>query len=605
MTRSYLLATVAVIASGVPALAQDAFELDTIVVSGSLSPVTTDSTGATVEVLTGEDVGANDSSVINRLDRLPGVSSTSNGGFGTVSSIRIRGLPAAYVGVRINGINVSDPSQTQSMYNFGGLTASGIGRIEVLKGSQSALYGSEAIGGVVDIQTFRPERLGFSTEIAAEAGSFGTYSGTLNLGYKTDQGEVALTFGRVESDGISSIAGDDEDDGFKQSTLTFSAQHAVNDMVTLGGAIYYRDGETEIDRSATDNSGTNFQEELGARIFAEMQTGAVTHTLSFSHFDVDRRDPTGWTKHFAGERRQVAYLGSAELGAMYTLNFGIDRTKEEATTDGITESDHTTSAQAELLFRPTDAIDVSAALRYDDNSSFGGKATGRLAAVWRPADDLAFRAVVGTGFRTPSLYERFSAAGDPDLQPEQSRSVELGVEKSFSDVGTVKATLFYTEIDDRIDWDNFAAVCGSGYGCYTQVSGKTKSKGIELSGEYALNTAVSLYGNYTYTDAQTNGDRLSRTPRHDLVLGASSDFSDKLSGYVDLRHVADVIPSIYAPANHKVKDYTLVGVGLSYDITDNATGYLRIENVFDEDYETAGGYNTPGRAAFFGVRAKF
>lgn len=607
--RSALLATVAATPLlATPAFAQDAFDLGEIIVSGSLTPLGKASTGATVEVLRGADTGANDSSVITRLDRLPGVNSTSSGGLGTIASIQIRGLPSRYVGVRINGINVSDPSQVQSAFNFGGLIASGIDRIEVLKGSQSALYGSETIGGVVAIQTFRPEQLGFSSEISAEAGSFNTYSGTLNLGYKTDRGEVALTYGRITSDGISALAADTEDDGFKQTTVTLSAEHAATDTLTIGGALYYRDGETEIDRSATDSSGINYLEETGARVFARLQTGAISHTFSYSQFDVDRRDPGApiWsTKSFAGKRKELSYLGSAELGSSYTLNFGLDRKEETSRLDRISASDRTTSAQAELLYRPTDAIDVSAALRYDDNSDFGGKATGRLSAVWRPADDLTIRAVVGTGFRAPSLYERFSAYGDPALQPEQSRSFELGVEKSFGDAASVKATVFYTEIDDLIDFDGSSTACASGFGCYNQVPGKTKSKGIELSGDYAFNDALKVYGNYTYTDAKNEGARLTRTPRHDLAIGADGAFNEKLSGYVDVRYVADVLASPYAPAGHKVGDYTLVGMGLNYSLTDKATAYLRVENVLDKDYETAGGYNTPGRAAFLGIRAKF
>lgn len=172
-------------------------------------------------------------------------------------------------------------------------------------------------------------------------------------------------------------------------------------------------------------------------------------------------------------------------------------------------------------------------------------------------------------------------------------------------MASVKATLFYTEIDDLIDFDGNSVACASGFGCYNQVPGKTKSKGIELSGDYAFNDAFKLYGNYTYTDAKNEGARLARTPRHDLVIGADGAFNEKLSGYVDVRYVADVTASPFAPVGHKVGDYTLVGMGLNYALTDKATAYLRVENVLDKDYETAGGYNTPGRSAFLGIRAKF
>ena len=608
MKRIFLTTTILTGAlSSAAATAQQTYDLGTIVLSSSLTPVELGRTGATVEVLEGEDVGATDTSVINRLDRLPGVNSTANGGLGANAGLQIRGLPARYVGVRINGIDVADPSGTQNQFNFGGLTASGIGRIEVLKGSQSALYGSEAIAGVVNITTFTPEKLGFSGQAQAEAGSFGTYSGTLSGGYKTERGYVALSYGRVTTDGISAQSFNTEKDEFEQTTVDLTGQYDVTDSLTFGGALHYRDGEVDIDRSrfANDVTGRISSNEQGARVFATLRAGAITHTLSYSYFDIDRDDPGGFTTTFTGERQTIDYLGSASLGASTTLNFGVEHTKEKFTSGAARGSEDDTAVKAELLVAATEQIDISAALRYDDNSVFGGQTTGRLAAVWRPVEDLAFRAVIGTGYRAPSLYERFGPNGVATLQPEDSRSYELGVEKTFGSVGHVKATVFYTDIDNLIDYVNGAPGCASPFGCYQQIPGTTTAKGIELSGEYALSSMVNVYGAYTYTDAETGGVRLDRTPKHDVVLGLTADFTDRFSAYGDVRHVANVVPSQFAPANHKVGDYTLVGVGMSYDITDNAELYLRVENLFDEDYETAGGFNQPGRAAYVGFRANF
>lgn len=606
MIRSSLLASVAISPFLLStAFAQEVFDLGEIVVSGSLSPVTEGQTGATVEIIDGRDLAGNDSAVIQRLNRLPGVSSTANGGLGTNSSIQVRGLPSRYVVVRVNGIDMNDPSGTQSSFNFGSLTPSGIDRIEVLKGSQSALYGSEAIGGVVDITTYRPTEQGVSGRLSGEIGSFGTTSGTLSLGLLTERAEVAFSYGRIVSDGFSARANDDEDDSFRQTTLNLTGSYAVTDNFTLGAAVNSREGALEIDRSSADNSGQNYFEELGARVYGELVTGNVTHTLAYSYFDIERRDPTGFTTKFTGERKRLSYLGSAELSNGYTLNFGLDNTEESFNSGGETGSEDTFSAQAELLFQPVSNLDLSAAFRYDDNSAFGGNTTGRLAAAWRAKEDLTFRAVLGTGFRAPSLYERFSIYGDADLSPEQSRSFELGVEKSYGALASVKATLFYTEIDDLIQFDGASTACSSGFGCYNQVAGTTKSRGLELSADYALSDVTNVYGNYTYTDAKTDGTRLTRTPRHDLVLGVDTQFSNRLSAGVDLRYVADVVPSAFAPADNKVGDYSVMGANVSFDLSDTAQAYLRVENLFDEEYETAGGFNTPGRSAFFGIRADF
>lgn len=602
---SILMTTTALLAATAAQAQETVYDLGTLVLSGSLSPVELGRTGSSIEIVEGDEIALRDSRPIDALSRLPGVGVVSNGGLGALGAIQVRGLPARYVGVRINGINVSDPSGTQNQFNFGNYLGAGIERIEVLKGSQSALYGSEAIAGVVDITTYRPETEGFSGEAQAEAGSFGTYAGSLSLGFKSERGEVALTYGRVESDGISARSSDDEKDGLVQDSLTLSAQHDVTDTLTIGGSFLYRDSEIEIDRSTTDSSGINYATERGARVFATLETGVVTHTLSYSIFDIDRRDPGGFTSRFQGERRTLSYLGNAIVNPSFDLNFGLERTEEDIANGSVTGTEDTTSVSVEALFRPSDALDLSAALRYDDNSDFGGETTGRLAAAWRPVDAWTIRAVLGTGYRAPSLFERFSDYGDPNLQPETSRSVELGAERSLGDRGFVKATLFYTSIDDLIDFDGAATACGSGFGCYNQVPGTTKSRGLELSGEYAMNDRVMVFGAYTYTDAKTEGVRLTRTPRHDLVLGAEAELTDRLSGYVDLRHVADIEPSPFAPADNLVGDYTVVGIGASYDLSDTAEAYLRVENLFDEDYETAGGFNQPGRAVYFGIRASF
>lgn len=607
LSPAFLLSTTSLFA--VPALAQDqVYELDPIIVqSSSLTPIEQTRSGATVIVIEGNDTGRNDTTVIDRLTRLPGVNATSNGGLGALSTVQIRGLPARYVGVRINGIDVSDPSGTQNQFNFGGFTSSGVQRIEVLKGSQSALFGSEAIAGVIDITTFRPEKLGFSGQAQVEGGSHDTYSGNFSGGFKSERGEIALSYGYIESDGISAQSFNTERDSFEQTTVSLTGQYNVTDLFTVGGALLYRDGDIEIDRSSFTNDATGeiSSQEQGARLFATLGTGAITHTLSYSYFDIERLDPGGFTTRFEGDRKTVAYLGSAELGARTILNFGLDYTEEEINSGTAIGSEDNTAGMLELLYSPTDRIDLSAAIRYDDNSDFGGEATGRFAAVFRPVEDVAIRAVVGTGYRAPSLFERFSDFGDPDLQPEDSISYELGVEKTFGDLGFVKATLFYTDIEDLIDFDGASTACASGFGCFNQVPGTTTSQGIELSGEYALSDAVSLFGAYTYTDAETDGARLTRTPKHDLVVGVNADFTDRFSGYLDLRRIDDVKPSAFAPPDNKVGDYTLLGAGLSYGVTDAADVYLRVENLLDQDYETAGGFNQPGRTAFLGLRARF
>ena len=609
--RKLLALTTAPLALSVsPAIAQDQpFALDEIVVTGAftaLAPQPLARTGATVDLLDTEALEAAPTfTLASTLAALPGVSFSSDGGLGSAKRLRIRGLDTSYVAVRIDGIDVTDPAGVQTALDFGGLTKAGLGRVEVIKGSQSALYGSEAIAGVIDITTARGEELGFGGGFDVEAGSFETYAGTLGVTQRTERGQLSFTLDRTISEGISTRAGDDEADGFQQTFATLSGDFAITDSVTLGVSALWRDAELEIDRSAADNSGINFTEQRGARIYAEIDAFGIDHELSYSVFSSDREDPGGFTRNFEGDRRTLSYVGTGDLGTT-TLSFGGDWTEETIETDSVSGDDVTVSLFGEAVFRPLETLDLALSLRHDDSDDFGGQTTGRLAAAWQATPNTIVRAVAGTGFRAPSLFERFSDFGDPDLEAEESVSFDLGVEQRFGDESFVKATVFYAEIDNLIRFDPNATICGTGFGCYGQVEGTTRTRGLELSGRYALAQGrAALFGAYTYTDAETDEGRLARVPRHDLVLGIEGEIADRLTGRFDVRHVADVEASEFAPADNKVGDYTLANFGLDYALTDTVSATLRVENLFDEDYETAGGFNQPGRAAYVGLSTAF
>lgn len=582
------------------ALAQDAGEiytLDEIVVSGSLTPVAKSETGATVETVDADETGDASTPVLDVLTTLPGVSYSSNGGLGTSSNLRIRGLDARYVGVRINGIDVSDPSSGQAQFDFGGLTGFGISSIEVVKGSQSALYGSEAVAGLIDIRTDGAVEPGYDTTVELSGGSYGTYSGGISSVLESDTGKLSFSLSHVKTDGFSALASNDEDDGYEATTLTFGLEQDVSDSVTLGLSGLYMSSDNDYDLSS-DIGAQSSREQKGLRSFARIQGDTISHEFSASLFETDRSYPGGYTEDYTGKRHEFAYLGSTDLSALSTLTFGFEYTEEKFNIDGLARKDDNKAVKAEWLHSPMDTLDLSVALRYDDHSDFGDHLSGRLAAAWDVAPDWTLRAVLGTGFRAPSLYERYSPSGKADLKEETSQSAEIGIERRFGGDDFVKGTLFYTKIDDRIDYDFVTST-------YNQVPGTTTSKGIELSGHYTLSERVALFGNYTYTDAETAGEKAQRVPRHDLVLGLDALLTDQLSGQFTVQHVADVTPSPYAPADHRVGDYTLVNAGLSYQLNDATALSLRIENLTDEDYETAGGYNTPGRSAYLGLKASF
>lgn len=573
-------------------------DLDEITVLAGQSDTELSRTGASVEVLDQQDIEDAPRDTATALSLLPGVTLSQNGGTGATSTLRVRGLGSKYIAVRIDGIDVSDPSSTQTSFNFGGLINSGIGRIELLKGSQSAIHGSEAVGGVIDITSRRSDKPGFSASVTAEAGSFGTKLGATTLSNVTEDGEVTLNLSRIDTDGFSSRDSDTESDGFEQTDLRLTARHAVTDQLTLGMAGLYSDGTLEFDRSTSDPSGEIEQTRRGARVFAEYAGGVIDHEFSAQSFTNDRLDAGSiFTNRFVGKRDKVDYTGHAMLNPRSDLHFGAEWSEETARLDASRYETSEAAVFAELQYAASDALDVSLALRQDEHADFGGRTSGRVALAWRFSDDMTLRAVAGTGFRAPSLYELYGSFGNAGLMAETSESYELSLERRFANDGTIKATLFNTEIDNLID---YSFVTSS----YAQVPGETRTRGLELAGRTPLGDAVDLFGSYTLTDTRTpGGGRLARTPRHDLLVGLSGQTDWGLRGEISVNHIMDR-PDDGFPAR-AMPDYTVVHVGTSYAITDDADMYLRIENLTDTTYQTAAGFNQSGRAAYFGVRASF
>lgn len=618
-----LAASTAILAT--PVMAQeDETYLGKITITASTQAVDVSRTGASVEVVTEEELDTAPLPFATYLATLPGVSMNTNGGFGSTTALRLRGLPAYYIGTKIDGIDVSDPSGPQLYFDFAGLTTGGLSRIEVLRGAQSALYGSEAAAGVIDISSWRPEKDGLSAQLGVEVGSDETYSGTASVGYRDERTELALTLGRTITDGISAHINGTEKDGYKGSNLAASVSHNVTETLTLGGSILLRKNFADFDDSSGDAENTNNGSLRGARIFAQFETGAVRHELSFSRMSM-RRDvfeTSQWgdtVTNFSGDRDTLSYTGQWDADDQLSLNWGIERKAEDfevLNPYGDSVGDQSTaSIFGEVLYAPNDSLDLSFALRGDDHSRFGGYISGRIAAAWRPTEDWIIRGVAATGFRAPSPYELWSVPGDLNFQPEESRSSELGVERLFAD-GSLRATLFDIKIDNQIIWDANALNSIQQEGAYRQVDGVTDSRGVELSGRYDLTDDWALTGSYTFTDvdvAYAGGKRPgARAPRHTISLGLDGQITDRLAANVTVSHVAgaldeftDYASAPYVTTQVPLDDYTLTNLALTYDISDSARAYVRVENLFDEDYQTVTNYAQPGRQVFFGVQTKF
>lgn len=586
--------------------------LPTIYYSASATPVQPGRTGVSVTQI---DAAQIENSATRSLPLLlstqPGVSMTQSGGLGAPATLRIRGLGAGYIATRLDGIDISDPSATQLSYNFGLATTLGLDRIEVLRGSQSALHGSEAIGGVVDMATFRPESDGFSGRTAVEYGSFDTISSLGALGWAGNGTELSFTAARTISDGISAKSDNTEADGLDTAFLSYRIAHAVTDSLRIGLNGHMRDNSADFDEDGSPEGNHDETRSRAARIFAEGDWGATAHRLSYSELEIDRTSHSAmWGPYPTdGTRRELSYGGDWEQSDTLSLHWGLERSDERYSGSGAGGTARTDAVYGEALWAVTPDLDISVAARALDHDSFGQFTTGRLAAAWRPQADWVLRGALATGVTMPSPYQRFSDSGHEGLKPEQSRSLEMGAEYLWGGDNSVQLTYFDITVDDRIDYRDGAAGCDSMWGCYTQIPGETRTQGVELTGSMALSDAWRVTGNYTYTKARAHeggtDTPLPRVPEHAFNLALEGNVTDRIAASVGLRHIAGLNDTIYGTGNVAMEDHTLVSVGGSYALNDNASLYLQVENLFDRDYETLTGYNQPGRQILVGLRTSF
>lgn len=600
MTRLLCSASLLALAT-LPASAQQAMDLDMITVFANQSDLPLSRTGTTVDIIDEDAIeDAPSASLSSIISRTAGVTFTQPDGpaglsYSGANYIRLRGLDQKYAPVLLNGIDISDPSATQTSFDWKNTLLGGVSRIEVVKGSQSALYGSEAVAGVIALTAAQaPEEPGRTGSVALELGSFGTARATLGYGVATETSGIAITAARLRTDGFSAFNTESESDGFAGGQYTFDTYYRVTPDVKIGLTGFSFDSEFDYDPG--DNTGDTLQR--GLRAYVEADTGAVHHEFDISRFTVDRDAPLSFIPTFEGEREKVGYNGSWVASDAITVSFGADWTRETA--ESFTDDDvEVRGLFGELQYAATPDLDLALSVRHDDNSQFGGFTTGRAALTWRATDSVTIRSTLANGFRAPSLNELYGSFGaNPNLDPEKSRSFDLGVEKTYANGASVTATLFYTEIDDLIQYTT----------AYNQVSGTSVSKGLELSGALPITDRVTLTGAFTYTDARdSDDDPLQRVPRYALDLGLSADITDHISASASLQRRAD-LPATFGATGftpQEVDDYTVVNAQVGYAFDNGVDAYVRVENLFDADYEPIPGYNTSGRAAYFGVRASF
>lgn len=599
---------------GVTALtasAESAFE--EIVISASRIPQAQREVGTSISVLSKEDIEQRGFLALPDLLRTQvAISGSNNGGVGKVTSIRVRGEESFRTMVLIDGIDISDPSGPQVSPRLEHLQSAGLERIEILRGPQGLSYGADA-GGVINITTSTPTE-GFGGGLSAEYGRFGTSQLTGRIGGSNDQGDLVITAARFSTDGFNATTTDTDirdDDGYENTTFHARGGWNINEQLRIEGVIRSVEGETDFDGCgfpAVNDCSSDFSQD-NWRIAAIYETGRLLHELSYNDSDIERDSFTNGSFAFGAEGsiERFSYLGRFRVSDKHQFVYGLD--EETETIGGSAGRDRSqTGIYAEYQGQLTELLRVSAGVRNDDNEDFGDFTSYRLSGAYLvPLRDgeLKVKASYGTGFRAPSLFEinynngpfAFPPASDTDLQEETSAGYDLGVAWANSDGVLVELTWFDQDVEDAILFD---LVTFSGY---TQDSGTSQSRGVELSADVPLGEQFRVYGNYTWNDTDTpDGSQRVRRPQQLANLTLSyQGVGDRLRIDASVRNAADAIDI----DGSDIEDYSVVDISVRYALSSSLEVYGRLENALDEDYEEVPTFNTQGQSAYAGIRYEF
>ena len=607
-----------------PADQEPRYIFDTIVVTASRTETPLNQVSSSITVITAEDIeNSNQSTVAGLLRDVGGLSIAQNGGPGKNASVFLRGAESAYTLFLIDGVEINDPMSPGRSFSPAHLSVDQIERIEVLYGSQSTLYGSDAIAGVVNIITRRGEG---SPKIGAsiEGGALGTFRAQAGLSGGAEGYQYAIDGSFLNTRGISANAlGSLEEDGYKNMTLggRFGVTPAANASVDLTWR--YTDGRADIDNGVgpggDDPNRVSSSRQLFIRPSATLALWSQRwkQTLGYSLVDhgreddnpVDENQEIASNSTFDARLHKVDWHNTLLLSEGNTLVFGAETESEKGESESKgpypsvfdRRTARMTGVYLQELLQYGDALFAGLGVRADHHSRYGSKITYSIAPnAYLEESGTRIKGAFGTGYKAPTLFQLYSSYGDSTLQAGTSKSWEAGIEQYLADQRLMAGvTYFYNTFDNMVGWDSETS-------SYKNVF-KATSRGMELTGRYSATEGTSLRAYYTFTDSKDHesDEQLLRRPRHSggIVLdqrvrqGVDLNLSYRFSGE---RRDNDF--STWPATPVTLDGYGIVNVAANWKITPTIQLFGRIDNLFDAEYEEVLGYGTVGISGYIGVR---
>ena len=619
------------------------FELSNVVVTATRTATPVYELASSVSLIDSTQIkNSHNFNIYELLQSQTGISISQQGAPGAFTQVYIRGADPSQTQVLIDGIDmnmVNDPGNT---YDFADLSTDNIDRIEIIRGPQSTLYGSDALAGVINIITKKGSGKPKFT-ISTEGGSYNTYKGALGSSGALNKMNYSLALSKFKTDGFSAADqkfGNTEKDGTDNYNVSARIGYDISNNFNLNFFGRFTKANTDLDQFGGpygDDPTYKYNLEEGAyRLGGNLKlfSGEWNQKfgISFSKnlrkykFDVTQNNPAESRSNYNGKRLRFEWQNNFQIFPENILIFGIETENESASSyyyynnvlsgsplSTISEfpeqSVQTTGIYLENQLKVNNSFFGSIGARYDKHEKFGSVVTFRIAPAyvfWNTGTKI--KATYGTGFKAPSLFYLFDPAyGNPDLSPEKSRGWDAGIEQYlFGYSVTAGVTYFQNTFTDLFGFDSYFK---------TVNINKSETKGLEFYLQAKPSLNIFVYANYTYTDSKDLSPGsvdenlpLLRRPKHKAAINIDYRFTESLNADAEAIFVGkrdDKDFSTYPATRIILDSYTLLNASATYKVNNLIQFYGRLVNILNSAYEEIYGYGTAGRSGYIGLKISF
>ncbi|SNR68293.1 TonB-dependent receptor plug domain-containing protein [Desulfurobacterium atlanticum] len=524
----------------------------------------------------------------------------SNNGWGQISNVYIRGLGSKYILFLINGAPIlNDPSTPEGTPDIDFLDFSSFTKIEVLKGVQGALYGSEAVGGVINFIT-EPEN---KTTLKIEGGSYDTLKETLKTGVRDKKSAFSMTFENFHSNGYDTT-GDGDRESSSYHLINFNLKLIPKPSVKIKQFFSFKTGRNEY-----DNGEVNYQQIL-TTINSKILTSDRSILETVAGYGSTKRDYSYGT--YTGETGYLSVFKKIFFKNI-TMSPGVDFKESKANSPSTGEKTINTKAIFLNTSFKTENLSLSPSIRAEKYSSFGTYTTAKLSGSFKVEKETFIKFQLGNGLKAPTIEQLYSyyppmfgwpaTYGNPDLEPEKSKGISAGLLKVFNKDNSVEVSYFYNKIDNQIVWTYDASL---GYNTYKNLN-NSKVEGIETSIKLSLTEKTQINTSYTYTNGRwsngTNTYKIPKVPENMIKTNLNFKPSKNLSLNVENIYYSKRFDDQYN--NRILPAFSIFNTSVSYKASEKITISGKILNITNKKYQLSYGYNQPGRSYFISIEAAF